>query len=102
MISKVQTDDIECAFDIEVFDIVGTVRYRRSDTRYRGGKDPDADWMNMTPEDISLAVESDPNPSEGHTLPGILLQEAIEVNGWHHIHDRHYQIITLICYAYTI
>ena len=36
------------------------------------------DWMNMTPEDINLAVESLPNPSEGHILPGISLQ-AIEV-----------------------
>ncbi len=38
------------------------------------------DWMNMTPEDINLAVEtlkSLPNPSEGHILPRILLQEAI-------------------------
>jgi hypothetical protein len=35
-------------------------------------------WMNMTPEDINLAVESLPNPSEGHILPGISLQ-AIEV-----------------------
>jgi hypothetical protein len=34
--------DIE-VFDIEVFDIECYVRYRRSDTRYRGGKDPDAD-----------------------------------------------------------
>jgi hypothetical protein len=40
------------------------------------------DWMNMTPEDINLAVESLPNPSEGHILPGIL-QEAIEVNEWY-------------------
>jgi hypothetical protein len=32
------------------------------------------DWMNMTPEDINLAVGSLPNP------PGISLQEAIEVN----------------------
>ncbi len=60
------------------------------------------DWMNMTPEDINLAVESPPNPSEGHILPGILLQEAIEVNEWHHIHYRHSQIITLINYVYTI
>jgi hypothetical protein len=60
------------------------------------------DWMNMTPEDINLAVESLPNPSEGHILPGISLQEAIEVNEWHHIHNRHYQIITLISYVYTI
>jgi hypothetical protein len=52
------------------------------------------DWMNMTPKDINLAVENLPNPSEGHILPGILLQETIEVNEWHHIHDRHYRIIT--------
>ena len=26
------------------------------------------DWMNTTPEDINLAVESLPNPSEGHIL----------------------------------
>ncbi len=38
------------------------------------------EWMNMTPEDINLAVESLPNPSKGHILPGISLQEAIEVN----------------------
>ena len=60
------------------------------------------DWMNMTPEDIDLAVESLPNPSEGHILPGISLQEAIEVNEWHHMHDRHYQIITLIRYVYML
>ncbi len=53
-------------------------------------------------EDINLAVESLPNPSEGHILHGILLQEAIEANEWHHIHDRHCQIITLISYVYTI
>jgi hypothetical protein len=33
--------DIEWAFDIEVFDIECYARYRRSDTRHRGGKDPD-------------------------------------------------------------
>ncbi len=48
------------------------------------------DWMNMTPGDINLAVASLPKPSEGHILPGISLQEAIEVNEWHHIHQRHY------------
>jgi hypothetical protein len=58
------------------------------------------DWMNMTPEDINLAEESLPNHSQ--ILPGMLLHEAIEVNEWHHIHDRHYQIITLISYVYTI
>jgi hypothetical protein len=31
-----------------------------------------ADWMNMTPEDINLAVESLANPLKGHILPGIL------------------------------
>ncbi len=36
-------------------------------------------WMNKTPEDINLAVESLPNPSEGHILPGISLKEAKEV-----------------------
>ncbi len=58
------------------------------------------DWMNMTPEDINLAVDSEslPNPSEGHVLPGILLQGVIEANAWRHIHDRHYQIIPLISY----
>ncbi len=52
-------------------------------------------WMtrNMTPEDINLAVESIPNPLEGQILPGISMQQAIEVNVWHHIHDRHYQAI---------
>jgi hypothetical protein len=36
------------------------------------------DWMNMTPEEINLAVERLPNPSEGHNLlvPGISLQEG--------------------------
>ncbi len=58
--------------------------------------------MNMTPEDINLAVESLPNPSQRHILPGILLKEAIEANEWHHKHDRHYQIIALISYVYTI
>jgi hypothetical protein len=47
-------------------------------------------WMNMTPEVINLAVDSLPNPSEGHILPGISLQEAMEVNEWHYINDRHY------------
>jgi divalent metal cation (Fe/Co/Zn/Cd) transporter len=47
-------------------------------------------------------VESLSNPSEGHILPGILLQEAIEANEWHHINDIHYQIITLISYVYRI
>jgi hypothetical protein len=37
----VQNVDIEWAFDIEVFDIECYGQYRRSDTRYRGGKDPD-------------------------------------------------------------
>ncbi len=36
-----QNVDIEWAFDIEVFNIECYARYRRSDTRYRGGKDPD-------------------------------------------------------------
>ncbi len=58
------------------------------------------DWMNMTPEDINLAVESLPHPSEGH-IP-ISLQEAIEENERQHIHNRYYQIITLINYVYTI
>ncbi len=48
------------------------------------------DWMNMTPEDINLAVESLPNTSEGHILPGISLQKAIEVNEWHHVHNAYY------------
>jgi hypothetical protein len=60
------------------------------------------DWMNMTPEDINLAVESLPNPSEGHILPESLLQEAIEANEWHLIHDGHYQTITLNSYVYMI
>ena len=54
---------------------------------------------------INLAVESLPNLSEGHILqflPGIVRQEDIEANEWHHIHDKHYQIITLISYVYTI
>jgi hypothetical protein len=39
------------------------------------------DWMlNMTAEAINLAVGSLPKFSEGHILPGISLQEAIEVN----------------------
>ncbi len=41
MISNVKNVDIERAFDIEVFDIDCFVRYRTSDTRYRGAKDPD-------------------------------------------------------------
>jgi hypothetical protein len=60
------------------------------------------DWINMIPEDINRSVGSLPNPSEGHIPSGILLQEAIVANEWHHIHDRHYQIITLISYLYTI
>jgi hypothetical protein len=46
------------------------------------------DGMNMT-EDINLVVENLPNPSEGHILPGISQQEAIEVNVWQYIHYRH-------------
>jgi hypothetical protein len=38
------------------------------------------DWMNMTPEVISLAVESLPNPSEGHILPGIWPWRYMEVH----------------------
>ena len=40
-ISNVKNVDIERAFDIEVFDIECYVRYRTSDTRYRGAKVPD-------------------------------------------------------------
>ena len=40
-ILKVQNVDIEWTFDIEVFNIECYARYRKSDTRYRGGKDPD-------------------------------------------------------------
>jgi hypothetical protein len=54
------------------------------------------DWMIMTPENINLAVETLPNPSEGHILPGILLQEAIEANAWHHIHDINIEAIISI------
>ncbi len=43
-----------------------------------------------------------PNPLEGHILPGISLQEAMEVNELHHVHNRHYHIITLISYMYTL
>ncbi len=49
-----------------------------------------SDWTNMTQENINLAVERLPKPLEGHILPGISLQEAIEVNEWHHTHERHY------------
>jgi hypothetical protein len=61
------------------------------------------DWMNMTPEDVILAVENLPNPSEGHILPGIfkLLQEAIEANQLHHIHDRHLCVYDIV-YLYRI
>ncbi len=48
------------------------------------------DWMNMTPEDINLAVESLSNLSEGHILPGISLQEAKEVNVWHQTLPDHF------------
>ncbi len=51
------------------------------------------DWMNMTLKDNNLAVESLPNPPEGHILPRISLQEAIELNEWQHIHDRHYHCL---------
>jgi hypothetical protein len=37
------------------------------------------DWMKMTPDDINLAVESLPYPSEGHILPGISLQDTIDI-----------------------
>jgi hypothetical protein len=40
-ISNVENVDIEHAFDIEAFDIECYIRYRTSDTRYRGAKDPD-------------------------------------------------------------
>jgi hypothetical protein len=63
------------------------------------------DWINMTPEDINQAVESLPNPSEGHILQGSYcrrIYRQMKFNEWHHIHDRYYQIITLISYVYTI
>ena len=31
------------------------------------------DWMNMTPEDLNLALESLPIPLEGHIPPGMSL-----------------------------
>ena len=40
-LSNVKKVDIERAIDIEVFDIECFVRYRTSDTRYRGAKVPD-------------------------------------------------------------
>jgi hypothetical protein len=49
------------------------------------------DWMNMTAEVINMAVESLLNPLEGHIPHVISLQEVIEVNERHHIHNRHYQ-----------
>jgi hypothetical protein len=41
-ISDVKNVDIVLAFEIEVFDIECYARYRRSNTRYRGAKDPAA------------------------------------------------------------
>jgi hypothetical protein len=55
-----------------------------------------SDWMNMTREDINLAVESLPNPSAWNITAG---GHRGKVNECHHIHNRHYQIITLIVYT---
>jgi hypothetical protein len=54
------------------------------------------DWMNVTPEDINLAVESLPIPLKGQIPTGISLQEAIEVNTRHDIHNRQFQNIVVI------
>ncbi len=37
-------DFTESAYDTEVFNMEDDVRYRRPDTRYWGGKDPD-EWL---------------------------------------------------------
>ena len=60
------------AFDIEVFDSECDFRYRRSDTRYRGGKDPDdvpqADSApSPTPSRSRTPSPGRPSPSHGLT-----------------------------------
>jgi hypothetical protein len=57
----VKNVDIECAFDIEVFDIECDGRYRTSDTRYRGGKDP---W----PDAYGFYGPGKPGPGTGMRL----------------------------------
>jgi hypothetical protein len=37
------------------------------------------DWMNMTQEDLNLALDSLPNSLKGPISPGMSLQEAIQV-----------------------
>ena len=37
------------------------------------------DWMNMSTEDLNIALENMPIPLEGPVPPGISLQEAIQV-----------------------
>jgi hypothetical protein len=37
------------------------------------------DWLNFNPEDLGRALESLPIPLKGPILPGISLQEVIEV-----------------------
>ena len=49
------------------------------------------DWMNINQEDLNLALESLSIPLKGPILPGISLQDAIQVNQRHNIHIRQHQ-----------
>ncbi len=60
------------------------------------------EWYARFDEHDSKRHQPGSGAPQGHILPEISLQKAIEVNEWHHIHDRHYQIITLISYVCTI
>jgi hypothetical protein len=53
------------------------------------------DWMNISQEDLYLALESLPIPLKGPISPGISLQEAIQVHQRHNIHMRQHQNIIL-------
>jgi hypothetical protein len=60
------------------------------------------DWMNITQEDLSLALQSLPIPLQGLILPGISLQEAIQVNQRHNVHQRQHQNIVRHNNRYTM
>ncbi len=60
------------------------------------------DCMNMTPEDINLAVDSLHISLERQTPPGISLQETLEINKRHDIHNRQCQNIVVFSGLYYV
>jgi hypothetical protein len=61
------------------------------------------DLMNMTPEDLNLALESLPLHMKGPFLPRISLQEAMKVTkGMFHTDHRPHQNLALIISLYMI